>query len=101
MTPAPTSSKASDREALEELAEKLFWWKSPEEALARWPRFLAQVMTLGTWNDVQTVRRICGKEAFREVLRDPPAGVFDPRSWAYWHAVFGLSVPSLPKRRLE
>jgi hypothetical protein len=33
---------------LEIVASRLFWWKSPEEALADQNRFLAQVMTYGT-----------------------------------------------------
>jgi hypothetical protein len=91
----------ADRQALEEIAEKLFWWKAPADALNSAPRFLAQVMTLGTWNDVQAVQRILGRDAFREVLQNPPAGIFDPRSWSYWHVVFGLPVPPLPERRFK
>lgn len=36
------------------------------------------------------------ESAFREVLAHPPAGVFDPRSWNYWHVAFGINpVPDL------
>lgn len=83
------------------LARRLFWWKSPEEAL-RWPgRLLAQVMTLGSWDDIQVARRHWSEEEFREVLRRPPPGVFDRRSWTYWHLMLGLEpVPPLPRRCL-
>jgi hypothetical protein len=90
-----------ERAILEKIARKLFWWKSPEAALDSPRRFLAQVMTLGGWDDVKAVERIFGKEAFRKVLDDAPPGVFDARSWHYWHAVFHLPVPPLPSRRLE
>jgi hypothetical protein len=90
-----------DQLALRQIAGKVFWWKQPDEALANRTRFLAQVMTLGTWNDVQTVTRVFGREALRDVLLDAPAGVFDPRSWNYWHVVFRMTVPPLPKRRFE
>jgi hypothetical protein len=93
--------RPADQSVLHKIAEKLFWWKRPESALELLPRFLAQVMTLGTWDDVKAVERILGKEAFREVLRDAPAGVFDPRSWHYWHVVFGLPIPPPPSRRFE
>jgi hypothetical protein len=87
--------------ALRSLAQELVWWQTPEQALADCPRFLAQVMTLGHWDDVQTVRAAFGDEAFRQVLACPPPGVFDERSWAYWHWVFKqLPVPPLPSRRL-
>lgn len=85
---------------LEQVASRLFWWKLPAEALADSNRFLAQVMTYGTIEDLAVVRRHFPESAFREVLANPPAGVFDPRSWAYWHVRFGLEAPELPTRNL-
>ena len=86
---------------LEKVASRLFWWKSPEEALADQNRFLAQVMTYGTIEDLAVARRHFPESAFREVLASPPAGVFDPRSWSYWHVRFGLQPsPELPRRHL-
>ena len=81
------------------LARRLFWWKAPEEALARPARFLAQVMALGTWSDVLAARVHWTDDDLREVLRNPPAGVFDVRSCSYWHAVLGMGpAPRLPSR---
>jgi hypothetical protein len=86
---------------LEQVAKRLVWWKEPAEALSDRVRFLAQVMTYGTSDDLAVVGRHFSESAFREVLAHPPAGVFDPRSWNYWHVRFGLSpVPELPKRVL-
>lgn len=82
------------------IAKKLFWWESPEEALANPRRFLAQVMTLGTWDEVRTVRELMGWDAFKDALTHAPPGVFDARSWAYWHAVFGLPEAEMPHRSL-
>ncbi len=99
--PAPAPAPATAPPELIELARRLFWWKPPAEAL-RWPeRFLAQVMTLGTWEDVQTARRFWSDEDFRAALPRAPAGVFDPRSWSYWRVRLGLHpVPPLPRRQL-
>lgn len=86
---------------LEHVAKRLFWWKPPVEALADPIRFLAQVMTYGTVEDILAAKRYFSDAAFREVLANPPAGVFDPRSWHYWHLVFGISpVPPLPTRQI-
>jgi hypothetical protein len=86
---------------LEMVASRLFWWKPPEEALADQNRFLAQVMTYGTIEDLAVARQHFPESAFREVLANPPAGVFDPRSWSYWHVRFGLEPPvDLPRRKL-
>jgi hypothetical protein len=86
---------------LEEVAKRLFWWKPPAEALADSNRFLAQVMTYGTIEDLAVVNRHFPESAFRAVLDSPPAGVFDPRSWSYWHLRFGTEAGELPKRKLS
>ncbi len=84
-----------------DLAAKLFWWKSPDEALADRRRFLAQAMTYGSWGDMQIVVSTYGEDALRAILADAPPGVFDRRSWSYWHARLGIDpVPPRPGRRL-
>ena len=86
---------------LERVVSRLFWWKSSAEALADPIRFLAQVMTYGTIEDLTVVERHFPESAFRDVLDNPPAGVFDPRSWNYWHVRFGITpTPELPKRQI-
>jgi hypothetical protein len=85
---------------LEAVAGRVIWWKPPAEALADRPYFLARVMAAGTFDEVRCVRGHVPPEAFRAVLEDPPAGVFDPRSWAYWNLVFAREAPELPGRRL-
>lgn len=83
------------------LAAKLIWWKGPDEALADQRRLLAQAMTFGNWEEMDFVRSVYGDDALRAVLGDAPPGVFDQRSWSYWHARFGITpVPRLPRRRL-
>lgn len=84
---------------LEQVAKRLFWWKPPSEALADPHRFVAQVMVYGTPEDLAVARLHFPEDAFRQVLAEPPSGLFDPRSWAYWHLVFGLEAPVEPPRR--
>jgi hypothetical protein len=89
-------------EGLLHVARRLFWWKPPEEAVRDPVRFVAQVMTFGAWEDVQTARQKLGEELFRRALTNAPPGVFDEPSWVYWHCVFGLRpVPPLPQRHLS
>lgn len=86
---------------LEDISRKLVWWEEPKEALSNPLRFVAQVMALGTWREVQFTRKFFGSGAFRRVLEAPPSGVFDEASWAYWRNVFSMRpVPPLPKRKL-
>lgn len=83
------------------VARRLCWSTPPEEALAEPYLFLAHVMTYGTTEDVLTVRRALGLEAFREALEHAPAGIFDPRSWSYWNLICGRwPAPPLPERAL-
>ena len=45
---------------LEQLARRLIWWKPPEESLRRPERVIAQVMALGTWDDIEMAKREWG-----------------------------------------
>jgi len=91
----------SNQDQLKQIAKEIIWWQSPEVSLRNPRRFLAQLMTLGTWNEVQMVREQFGWDAFKDALLNAPAGVFDRRSWAYWHAVFELPSAELPQRSLK
>ena len=87
-------------DGLKRVAKELFWWQAPEVALANPRRFLAQVMTLGTWQEVQQVKEAFGWDAFKDALLNAQAGIFDPRSWAYWQAFLGLPEAEMPRRNL-
>jgi hypothetical protein len=89
-----------NEEQLKRIAKELFWWQTPEVSLANPRRFLAEVMTLGTWQEVQQVKEAFGWDAFKDALVNARAGVFDPRSWAYWQAFLDLPAAELPRRHL-
>lgn len=82
------------------IAKRVFWWGDPEEWLDDVIRFAAQVMTFGDWDDTVIVHRILGDELLRKVLQSPPPGVFDLKSWTYWHRHYNLPVPPLPERKI-
>ena len=105
--PTETSASAHEATGLPErpellaIARRVCWWKTPEETLADPVSFVARVMTLGSWDEVQAVRTQVGDLPFRRVLQHPPAGIFDTRSWHYWHHAFDFAVvPPLPQRRI-
>ena len=85
---------------LEAVAKRVVWWQPSAQALADRRYFLARVMASGTFAEVRCVRAHFPPEAFRAVLEDSPAGVFDPRSWAYWNLVFERDAGEVPRRRL-
>jgi hypothetical protein len=94
MKPLPSTPQ------LLEVARRVVWFKDPAEALHEPLHFLAHVMTYGTVDDLKALQGVIGTEEYREVLEHPPPGVFDARSWAYWHFRCGYSrYPPLPQIR--
>jgi len=57
----------------------------PEDALRIPGRLIAQIMDIGTFEDIQILIRLLGKDWLIEVLRHAEPGWFRPQSWAYWH----------------
>lgn len=87
--------------AAETMAAKYVWWKEPTEALQNKHHFLAQLMTLGTLEDVQWMVRSYREEELKEALEMAPPGIFNGRSWNFWHLRLGIAeVPELPARNL-
>ena len=94
------SFRPSPSDPLAAAARRLVWWKTPEEALEDRARLFAQIMTYGALDDVRAMLAAAPEEVLRDVLRQAPPGVFDPRSWTYWHLRLGLPPDPLPARRL-
>ncbi|MEO6775439.1 MAG: hypothetical protein ABI467_20930 [Kofleriaceae bacterium] len=86
---------------LDELARRYVWWQPPAQTLSRRDHLLCQVMQLAIAEDVELARRSFGDDAFREALRRAPPGIFDMRSWTFWHQFwFHSPPPMLPVRSL-
>jgi hypothetical protein len=100
MTPAKMAIPQHHRPALLPVARRAFWWGEPEEWLEDAVRFTAQVMTYCDWDDTVLTLKVLGNDLFRQVLRTPPPGVFDLKSWTYWHHHYGMKVPQLPARHV-
>jgi hypothetical protein len=86
---------------LKAVAKRVVWFKTPEDSLRDVKLFLAHVMTYGTLSDISTALHHFSERDFEAVLNDPPAGVFDRRSWTYWNLRYHREpVPALPKRTI-
>jgi len=85
---------------LKRVAKRVVWFKPPEEVLEEPRLFLAYLMTYGTLEDIATAMEYYSDADFDLVLKDPPAGIFDRRSWNYWNLRFHHEpVPRVPQRR--
>lgn len=78
-------------DTLRRLAQKYIGWKTPEEASAQPRRVLAQVMDIGTFEDMQALAAEVGDAVLCDVLQHAEAGQFNIRSWHYWHYRLGLA----------
>jgi hypothetical protein len=103
----PSGFTAETAACLRRLAARYVWWKTPEEAMEFPSRVAAQVMNLGTWEDLTELTDVAGDDYLREVLESAEAGQLDARSWHYWHYRLGLAeygkrpVPPMPVRKIE
>jgi hypothetical protein len=75
------------------VARGVIWFEPPEKALSNPVRFLAYLMTYGTADEVTVVMHYLDLDDFREALEKAPPGIFDKRSWNYWHLVTGRHPP--------
>ena len=81
------------------MASKYVWWQPAESTLADRRLLLAQMMTLGTVDDVRWLVARVSEADLHRVLLDPPVGVFNRRSWSFWHRRLGLDPAAGPPAR--
>lgn len=87
---------------LRETIERCIWFEKPEQALKSTPRLIAYILTHGMPEDTITLRKQLSNEDLEQALDEAPAGIYDPRSWAYWNLVVGRrETPPLPVRSFE
>lgn len=95
----PTWNVAEGDETAARMAQRYIWWKPPEESFKHLHLLFAQMMTLGTMEDLRWLMSVTTDDDLRKVLRIAPAGIFNGRAWHFWHYRLGMTpVPELPKR---
>lgn len=93
--------KLQPSEPLNQLIKRYVWWETVAWGYAHPKIFLANIMNLGSWDDLQLLRQLIGDAPLKITLQDAPSGYFNYRSWDYWHHKFNLlPIPLLPERRL-
>lgn len=88
---------------MKRMAQRYIWWQPPEASVADPRRVIAQVMDVGTLEDIQALTKGVGRNTLIGVLKQAQPGWFRPRSWAFWHSALGLAtdshIPPIPSRR--
>ncbi len=96
-----TLNPLPDTPELRGVARRVIWFEEPGRALAGPARFVAYAMTYGTHEDMRTLRKVLSDAELRAALAEAPPGIFDGRSWAYWHLMLDrYPPPPLPERSL-
>lgn len=85
------------------LARKCVWFKHPDQTLRYPEHFIAHVLTYGTAEDILVLKKYYSDDKLREALEQAPSGVFDKKSWSYWHVILKGQLPEkpLPERRIK
>ncbi len=74
------------------------WFENAAEALSDPVRFMAYSFARATYDEMKVLSRYLDDDDLREALDKSPAGIIDPRSWAYWNLRLGR-YPAPPQRR--
>jgi hypothetical protein len=67
---------------LHALAARYIWWRDP--APPSDDRIIAQVMNLGTWDDICRLEAAYRPQLLRAVMLRSAPGAISDRSWAFW-----------------
>jgi len=94
----------SESELLAELGEKYIWWAPIGQEPPTRERIIAQVMNIGTYDDIRRLEATLGFGKLAEVMIDAAPGWFNPRSWSFWRGRLRLEtdvqIPAEPPRRI-
>ena len=86
---------------LRKAARRCIWFEPPEVALKEPGRLAAYIFTYGSQEDVMALRGQIPQDDLQRLLDAVPPGIYDPRSWAYWHLMAGrYETPPIPQCKL-
>ncbi|MDR1580100.1 MAG: hypothetical protein LBS35_07065 [Synergistaceae bacterium] len=86
---------------LSRAAQRYIWWETTDGSMVYPQRILAQVMNLGTWNDMCRLVELFTPRELQDVLDKAEIGQFNERSWHFWHNRLTGNVPPMPQRVLQ
>ena len=86
-----------------ELAPRYLWWAPVGTSDHAFERALAQIMNLGTYDDIRRLEAEVDPVHFVDAMLSAQPGWFSGRSWEFWRGRLSLSsanpIPEMPPRR--
>jgi hypothetical protein len=91
---------------IEKLGRKYLWWRPVDGRAFSEDRVIAQVMDLGTYDDLLLLEATLGQPRLTGIMRDAEPGWFSDRSWEFWRGrlsfATGATIPArAPRRALD
>ena len=97
------NSSEAPSDLIASLGAKYMWWPAVGTGGHSDNRIIAQVMDIGSYEDILRLEAVLGRERLAEVMRHAAPGWISARSWDFWRgrlrAQAGLEVPERPPRR--
>jgi hypothetical protein len=88
---------------IDELGRKYLWWRPVDGEPFPQDRVIAQIMNLGTYDDILRLEAVLGRAYLVEVMLHAAPGWFSDRSWEFWRGrlsfATGAAVPEKAPRR--
>ncbi|WP_375452350.1 hypothetical protein [uncultured Devosia sp.] len=82
------------------MASRYLWWKPVEQSGFSRLRKIAQIMHLGSYEEIRHLELLLGEDSLAQVMVKSEAGWFDDRSWDFWRGRLSLSANrSIPNER--
>ncbi|HVX74253.1 MAG: hypothetical protein ACTHKD_00745 [Devosia sp.] len=94
LIPAATTAE------IDRLASRYLWWEPVAGHVHSPPRKLAQIMHLGTYDDIRRLEALVDAAVLAGVMRGSAPGWFDDKSWDFWRGRLTASgATDIPERR--
>ena len=98
-----SSQAASGQDLIAELGRKYIWWVPIGDAPHAPERIIAQVMDIGTYEDIRRMETALGFERLADVMIHAAPGWISARSWGFWRGRLSRetsrTIPQAPPRR--
>jgi hypothetical protein len=95
---------AGGEDLIAELRRRYIWWAPIGDQPHAPERIIAQVMNIGTYEDIRRLETTLGFERLADIMRHAAPGWINPRSWSFWRGRLARetakAIPAMPPRRV-
>ena len=85
---------------LDYASRRYIWWGEVNGLSVSPQKTIAQVMNIGTWDDLCRLAELFSPSELLDVLDKAEIGQFNERSWHFWHNRLNGRIPPMPESKL-